>query len=83
MGLLDDVPLSIKRARLAYSATPPLVESFAAERSEKFTAKMKAKGRGELNLKNLTNKQMANCQEALNREWSTWGKYDAVEVVLC
>ena len=56
-----------------------LVESFAAERSE--AHQVRQTGRGELDLKSITDTQWTKMQAALVKEWNAWLHYDAASVV--
>ena len=85
-NVLDDVSHKLKKQRV-YAACPELIEAFAAERSEgraKADAKkaLTGKKRGELKLKEITKAdEWTKMQTALEKEWGTWSKYSAVEVI--
>lgn len=82
----DDVPLHFKRTR-----GPPsnglLCEALAAEHSEASQAKANARGKGEFNITKLIKESadpanvVKKLQEALEKEWSTGSKHDAVTIV--
>ena len=84
--MLDDVPAQFKRTRGAAS-NGLLCEVFAAERSEAYQAKVSARGKGEFNIAKIMRespepaKLVKKLQAALEKEWSTWTKYDAVSIV--
>ena len=90
---LDDVPQTIKKARIDYQTLLAENETmcyiFAAERSEGRTAKVIKKGRGEINPRTITSglapdkakRHQQNMQDALESEWHTWTRYDAVTII--
>ena len=83
---MDDVPQQFKKARMdtkrrktTWSYDALLVSAFASERSE--ARNIRTNPKGELNLADLGPIEWEKCQKALEKEWSVWTKYDAVDVV--
>ena len=84
---LDDVPGQVKRpnTNTLLAENCDMCAEFCHERSEAYIA-TQGHGRGELKPRELAQgegaaRRVERMQAAVAKEWSTWGKYQAVQVI--